>query len=84
MKIICLFGQRKCNYEGQYAPELLAAMDEYGDEENPAYLNDEEEKYVGYKDFDFMKRIIINVDGKAFDEVFFGKELDGTIVEEVK
>ncbi len=35
MKIYCLFGQRKCLYPGQHAPELLEAWDEYSVEENP-------------------------------------------------
>lgn len=44
MKILCLFVQRKCSYEGQYAPELFAAMDEYGYDENPDYLIEQNER----------------------------------------
>jgi hypothetical protein len=29
MTIKCLFGQRKCRYEGEYGPELLVAWDEF-------------------------------------------------------
>ena len=34
MIIFALFGQRKEHYEGEYAPELLLAWDEYSVEEN--------------------------------------------------
>lgn len=35
MKVHILFGQRKESYEGEHAPEVLAAWDEYSVEENP-------------------------------------------------
>lgn len=81
MKIICLFGQRTCSYPGQHAPELLAAIDEYGDSENPAYLNDEEKKYQECGEFDFMKRISIEVSTKEFDAAFYPKDINihGTV-----
>jgi hypothetical protein len=37
VKIKCLFIQRKERYEGQYAPNLAVAVDEYADEENPDF-----------------------------------------------
>ena len=84
MKIICLFGQRIESYDGEYAPELLAAIDEYSDDENPDFMNDEEDKYNNdYDDFSFIKRIIININDKEFNEVFFGKEINGTIKKEI-
>ena len=80
MDIICLFAQRKCAYEGQYAPELLAAMDEYGNDDNPDYLNDEQDKADADDGLLFSKRITISVPQEKFDEVFFGKDhVDGTI-----
>lgn len=36
-----LLAQRAGSYEGQYAPELLVAVDEFTDEENPGYFRDE-------------------------------------------
>ena len=79
MKVICLFGQRVCSYDGQYGPELLAAMDEYGNDDNPDYLDKEEEKWNNNKDILFHRRITININDDKFNEVFFGKELDGNI-----
>ena len=34
MKLYVLFGQRKESYDGEHAPELLLAWDEYSVEEN--------------------------------------------------
>lgn len=36
-----LVAQRTGSYEEQYAPELLVAVDEFTDEENPGYFRDE-------------------------------------------
>lgn len=44
MILYVLFGQRKCNYPGQYAPEALEVMDEFGYEENPQWLEEKKEK----------------------------------------
>jgi hypothetical protein len=82
MEIRCLFAQRKCSYDGQYAPELLAAIDEYGDTENPDYLNEAQEKADDDNDLLFSKRITVSVPDAKFDEVFFGKnQVDGMIEE---
>ena len=40
MIIRMLFVQTKEDYNGQYAPELLASVDEYTDTENPGYFED--------------------------------------------
>jgi len=72
MKLICLFGQRKELYLGELVPELLDAIDEYGNDDNPSYMDDKEKEYNGYDDIAFTKRIEIEVDDKRFDEVFYG------------
>jgi len=38
MTIKTVWAQRAERYEGEYAPELLGAIDEYGDDENPGYM----------------------------------------------
>lgn len=80
MTIHCLFVQRVCSYPDEYAPELLAAIDEYGDSDNPHYLNGEEAKAKSDSDISFSRRIQISVPDNDFDKVFFGEELKGTIV----
>ena len=70
MTIICLFGQRSESYPGQYAPELLAAIEETGNDNNPDYLNDKEIEYQNYGEFDFIRRMKVKIDPVAFSEVF--------------
>ena len=38
MEIIMVWGQRTCNHPGQYAPELINAIDGYGDNDNPGAI----------------------------------------------
>lgn len=38
MKIYVLMGQRKERYPGEYAPEALECIHEYGHDDNPEYL----------------------------------------------
>ena len=39
MVIKTVWAQRTESYEGQYAPELLGAIDEYGNDDNPDYIS---------------------------------------------
>ena len=82
MTIKCLFAQRIERYPGQFAPELLAAIDEYGNEDNPDYLTDEETKAKNSKDFTIIKRISVSVSDEDFQKVFCPEEkpIQGTIV----
>jgi hypothetical protein len=50
-----LWGQRKCSYPGQYAPELLTAIDEYANDDNPDYINDEFVKHQDSDEFDSLE-----------------------------
>ena len=80
MEIICLFAQRKCRYDGEYAPELLAAIDEYGDDDNPEYIDEEKEKADKDNSLSFSKIMTITVPDKEFNDVFFGKRtIEGSI-----
>lgn len=63
MILFVLMGQRKCDYPGQYAPEALAVMDEYGDDDNPDYLKEEKEKYEKSKEFTSLVIIAVDVNG---------------------
>ena len=80
MEIICLFAQRKCRYAGEYAPELLAAIDEYGDDYNPEYIDKAKEKADKENSFAFSKVITITVPSKEFNNIFFGNStIEGSI-----
>ena len=52
MRIYMLWGQRKGSYPGQYAPELLASIEEHGNDDNPDYLLGEEKKYRDSYEFE--------------------------------
>jgi len=82
MEIICLFVQRKCQYEGQYAPALEAAMDDISESENPEYLDLHEARASNDGDILFSKRITVMIDDDKFNSVFFGQTcVDGQIKE---
>jgi hypothetical protein len=76
MKIICLFGQREESYPGQYAPELLDAIDDIGDMDNADYLNEAEEKYKGYGEFTILKRITVLIPEEEFKAAFYPKDVE--------
>ena len=51
MKLHVLFAQRKERYPGEYAPEALTCITEYGHDENPEYLPAEQENAESSGDF---------------------------------
>jgi len=68
MIIYMLFGQRKCHYEGEYAPELLEACDEYSNGENPeGWLAPKLDEYRETGEFDSLVVVRSTVDGAAVD-----------------
>ena len=83
MKIVCLFAQRNEGYPGQYAPELLEAIDEYGDDDNPDYMNEAEDKADADRDLVRARRIEIEISDKDFDAAFNPekKAIKGTVLQ---
>lgn len=63
MKIKMLWGQRKCLYPGQYGVELLEAVDENCEDENPDYFQNEKEKYSSSGEFSSL----VEIDGTISD-----------------
>jgi hypothetical protein len=59
MKLFIVFAQRKCSYEGQYAPEALHVVDEYSRDENPTWI--EERLAEVEANDDFVSAAIIEV-----------------------
>ena len=70
MTIYCIFAQRIESYEGQYAPELIKAMYEYGNDDNPDFLNDAEKKAIDSREFTIIKRLGIEIPEKHFVSAF--------------
>jgi hypothetical protein len=52
-----LWGQRICKYPNEYAPELLEAMDEYSDEDNPGVIDEVYKKYCASGEFSAIRII---------------------------
>jgi len=51
MTIFVLFGQRKEDYPGQFAPEALEVISCYGQEENPEFLEEKLAEYTKTEEF---------------------------------
>jgi len=82
MIIKVLIGQRKCRYAGEYAPEVLAAIDEYGDDDNPDYMEREFNSNQGSGEFTCLKIFNIKVDSSKIDEELsktFEVDMEGQI-----
>lgn len=83
MKILILMGQRKCLYPEQYAPEVLEAMDENGNDDNPDFLIDAERKYLKSEEFDALAIIVVEVSDLAIERRLSPKlpAIKGKVVE---
>jgi hypothetical protein len=71
MKVYVLMGHRKEQHPGQYAPEVLAAIDEIGNEDNPDYLIQEKKKYDDSNEFDALTVICLKVSNDAIDKALY-------------
>lgn len=71
MKLLVLMGQRKEQYEGQYALEALAVIDEISDSDNPDYIDAELKKYTASGEFDALAVVCLSVSEKAVREVLY-------------
>ena len=80
MKLYILFGHRFESYEGQYAPEALEVVDECTMDENSEWIYEKKKKYEETGDFDILKIMVVHIDNKTFDRLFFEIEaLEGSI-----
>ena len=70
IKIKMLWGQRVCQYPGQYAPELLLAVDENCDDDNPTYFTDGEKMYKSSEEFSSLVTIEGNISDVQFEKAF--------------
>ena len=63
-----MIGQRKCDYPGQYAPELLDAVDELTLEGNPEYLRNAMEKHRGDPSLESVVILVAVVPDTSVDQ----------------
>lgn len=82
MKLHILFGQRKCQYEGQYAPEALEIADQYTMDQNPSWLRSKKEHDYARGGFESLAIIVVKVPNHIIDYALVPKviEVDGVIV----
>lgn len=71
MDLFVLVAQRKERYEGEYAPEALAVIDEYGNDDNPDYMHDELRKQTESGDFSALAVLRLSVSSEAVNEALF-------------
>jgi hypothetical protein len=62
MKLHVVFAQRKEHYEGEFAPEVVAAVTEYEYDDNPDYLEDQLEKAKHDPDFAAVRLIDVEIE----------------------
>lgn len=61
MKLYVIFAQRKCSYEGQYAPEALEIADENTMSDNPTWLPKKLDSYRNLGEFLAVETIVVDV-----------------------
>ena len=84
MKLHILFGQRKCQYAGQYAPEALEIADENTMNDNGGWLPSKEDYYEKTNEFSSLAVIVVKVPNHMIDYALAPKvvEVDGVIVKQ--
>lgn len=69
MKVHVLYAQRKERYQGEYAPEVLAAIDENGQSDNPEYMTGEKSKAEATGEFENVVVVTLEVNGAKIMEM---------------
>ena len=69
MKIYLIFGQRKCSYPGQYAPELLEAWDEFAWDENPDIGDTLLQEHIAPGEFESVRIITTEISTKSIEDI---------------
>lgn len=65
MDLHVLMAQRKESYPGEYGPEALACMTEYGYSDNPEWLNNKKAEARATGEFESVEIVRLAVDEKA-------------------
>jgi hypothetical protein len=73
MKLHIIFGQRKCNYPGEYAPEALDIADEYTMDVNPEFLEIKLLEHRKDESFQSVQVLIVKVADQAIDNLLMPK-----------
>lgn len=57
-----LFIQRKCSYDGEFAPEALCCVDEYSIEDNPEWFETEVNRQITCCEEDISSHSVIEIE----------------------
>jgi hypothetical protein len=68
MELYAIFGQRKCSYAGEHAPELLDCWDDGSRDENPDGFDKALDGFRRSTEFTNVVVVAIGVDGRAIDK----------------
>jgi hypothetical protein len=67
--ILAIFGQRKERYQGQCAPELLDAIDDYSNDENEAWLLEKMDEHRTSGEFQNVQLFKIAFNGSVVSSI---------------
>ncbi len=81
MKLHIIFGQRKCSYEGEHAPEALDIADEYTMGCNSQWLESRLKMHREDTSFQSVEILIVRVPDKAIDDLLCPRapEVDASV-----
>jgi hypothetical protein len=71
MNLFVLFGQRICDYPGEYALEAIACASEADMDGNPEYLPEQKAKYEATKEFERLAVVTLNVKESDIRAILF-------------
>lgn len=69
MIVKILFGQMQNTYPDEYAPEALAIISEYDDNDNSEYMEKEYEKYASSKDYIKLAIVDVEINDEKLDKI---------------
>jgi len=74
MKIIMVWAQRACQYQDEYVPELLDAVDEYTDSDNPGIIDKCLKNAIVGEQYRSAQIIIAEIDDDFLDKALTERE----------
>jgi hypothetical protein len=82
MNIHILVGQRKAAFAGEYATEVIAAIDENGADENPEFLLNALEE--NRPEFEAITIVVVQVSNAEIDKRLHPafKPIEGTVIDD--
>jgi len=71
LKTTLIIPQRHNRYDGEYGPEIIDAVDEFTDEENPDYLQEKFEQTKKSSEFDRVTLLQIEIPDEAIKNALY-------------